>query len=158
MVEFAIILPLLLLILYGVTELGRALYYQNTLYKALIAGSRYMARTSEIVDTETCTTQDGYSAAVTQASALIQANATLFPNLTFSTAEEGDPPPLPGEESDVYIIAPIKKDLGDDVIGCRIRIIADATFEPLFVPVTFGDNEFGAFNIHAEVEERYIGL
>ena len=35
MVEFAIILPLLLLLLFGITELGRALYQQNVLTQAV---------------------------------------------------------------------------------------------------------------------------
>ena len=40
MVEFAIVLPLLILILFGTTEIGRALYQQNALYKAVSTGSR----------------------------------------------------------------------------------------------------------------------
>jgi Flp pilus assembly protein TadG len=44
MVELAIILPLLLLLLFGVTELGRALYQQNILTQAVELGGRYLAR------------------------------------------------------------------------------------------------------------------
>jgi Flp pilus assembly protein TadG len=41
--EFAIVLPVLLLLLFGVTELGRALVRYNTLTKAVQDGARYAA-------------------------------------------------------------------------------------------------------------------
>lgn len=40
-VEFAILLPLLLLIVFGITEFGRALYAYNTLVKATRDAARY---------------------------------------------------------------------------------------------------------------------
>ena len=43
MVEFTIVLPVLLLLLFGVTELGRALVRYNTLTKAVQDGARYAA-------------------------------------------------------------------------------------------------------------------
>jgi Flp pilus assembly protein TadG len=43
MVEFTIVLPVLLLLLLGVTELGRALMRYNALTKALQDGARYAA-------------------------------------------------------------------------------------------------------------------
>ncbi len=43
MTEFAIVLPVLLLLLFGVTELGRALVRYNTLTKAVQDGARYAA-------------------------------------------------------------------------------------------------------------------
>ena len=56
MVEFAIILPLLVLLVFGITELGRALYQWNTLTKAVHAGARYMARANNDAVTDTCGT------------------------------------------------------------------------------------------------------
>ena len=46
MVEFAIVLPLLMLIMLGTAELGRAFYQYNTLNKAVRDGSRYLANTA----------------------------------------------------------------------------------------------------------------
>jgi Flp pilus assembly protein TadG len=43
MTEFAIVLPVLLLLLFGMTEIGRALVRYNTLTKALQDGARYAA-------------------------------------------------------------------------------------------------------------------
>ena len=43
MTEFAIVMPLLLLLLFGVTELGRALVRYNTLTKAVQDGARHAA-------------------------------------------------------------------------------------------------------------------
>jgi Flp pilus assembly protein TadG len=40
-VEFAILLPLLLLIVFGITEFGRALHYYNTIVKATRDAARY---------------------------------------------------------------------------------------------------------------------
>lgn len=42
-VEFAILLPVLLLIVFGITEFGRALYAYNTLVKATRDAARYYA-------------------------------------------------------------------------------------------------------------------
>lgn len=42
-VEFAILLPILLLIVFGITEFGRALYAYNTLVKATRDAARYYA-------------------------------------------------------------------------------------------------------------------
>ena len=42
-VEFTIVLPVLLLLLFGVTELGRAIVRYNTLTKATQDGARYAA-------------------------------------------------------------------------------------------------------------------
>lgn len=43
MVEFAIVLPLLLLLMLGVAEIGRAMVRYNALTKAVQAGARYAA-------------------------------------------------------------------------------------------------------------------
>jgi Flp pilus assembly protein TadG len=42
-IEFAIVTPVLLLLLFGVTEIGRALVRYNTLTKAVQDGARYAA-------------------------------------------------------------------------------------------------------------------
>jgi hypothetical protein len=43
LVEFAMVLPLLLLVVFGITEFGRAYYQYNTLSKAIRDGARYMS-------------------------------------------------------------------------------------------------------------------
>lgn len=53
MVELALILPLLVLLVFGITEIGRALYQQNTLAKAVETGARFLSRSAgalKIVD------------------------------------------------------------------------------------------------------------
>lgn len=42
--EFAMVLPLMLLIVFGVIEFGRAYYQYNTLNKAIRDGARYMSK------------------------------------------------------------------------------------------------------------------
>ncbi len=148
MVEFAILLPLLLLMLYGITEIGRALYQQNTLYKGLVAGSRYLGRANNIItidlDTKTCTKNEpSYSVMEGRAKSIIASTVTTFPH--FST-------------DNVVITVPTDAIEVGDVVGCKIQIIANVLFEPVFVPIAFGDDIMGPFTIHAEIEERYIGL
>ncbi|MFN8006881.1 MAG: TadE family protein [Terriglobia bacterium] len=43
LVEFAIVLPFLLLVMFGITEFGRAYYQYNTLSKAIRNGARYLS-------------------------------------------------------------------------------------------------------------------
>lgn len=43
LVEFAVLLPLTLFLMFGTAELGRAAYQYNALHKAVQAGARYLA-------------------------------------------------------------------------------------------------------------------
>jgi TadE-like protein len=43
LVEFAMVLPLVLLVVFGITEFGRAYYQYNTLSKAIRDGARYIS-------------------------------------------------------------------------------------------------------------------
>lgn len=50
MVEFAIVLPLLLLLMFAAAELGRVLYQYNTLIKSARDGARYLAANAFLGD------------------------------------------------------------------------------------------------------------
>lgn len=43
LVEFAVLLPLMLFLMFGTAELGRAFYQYNALHKSVQAGARYLA-------------------------------------------------------------------------------------------------------------------
>lgn len=162
MVEFAIILPLLLVLLAGVTELGRALYQQNALYKAVASGARYLARTNETLDKETCEVLEGqeseWSTVVTTATNII----------TYGSATVGDTPLLPNLDDDAVAEIEITnvqdrelmKTDGTTVEVCVITVTAEVPFEGMFgeiaVPNLFGGS-VATFNLRAETEERYIG-
>lgn len=156
MVEFAIMLPMLLLLLFGVTELGRALYQQNTLYKSVAVGARYLARTSETLDDE-----DGCSAGGTWNDNLTTAeNLIIYGNTTGAGT-----PLLPYlDDEDVITIGVEERALtktdGIAVPICVITISAEVPFAGMFgtivLPSVLTDT-IDAFNIRAETEERYIG-
>lgn len=152
MVEFAIVLPLLLMLLFGITELGRALYQQNTLYKAVASGARYLARASGVINTESCATQGTWAVSMVAAKKLIVYGNTagtgtpLIPNLDVSNVE-----------ITVATRSLIKTD--DSAVGvCVITINAEAAFSGLFGEIVIPFTTLETFNIRAETEERYIGL
>jgi hypothetical protein len=160
MVEFAIILPLLLMILYGVTELGRALYQQNILHKGLVAGARYMARAHDIVDVdpvaESCTAAGNYTTVEDNAKNLIVCRQKDDTDNNYCVSS-GASPIVPNLTTSDITIELLVND--DEIFGCKIRIEADVQFDSLLLPVTYGENTASSFfNIHAEIEERYIGL
>ncbi|MEN8169069.1 MAG: TadE family protein [Pseudomonadota bacterium] len=156
MVEFAIVLPLLIMILFGITELGRALYQQNTLYKALSTGSRYIARVNGILDAD-CVAQTGWASAnITAQNLIIYGTTTVTP-----------PPLIPNLDAvDAVTIAVESRPLaktnldGDPVIEniCVISITAEADFAGLFSDHVIPFTDIEPFMIRAETEERYIGL
>jgi len=53
MVEFIIVAPILLLLLLGISEFGRALYQYNTLTKSVRDGARYLAANAVVGSTST---------------------------------------------------------------------------------------------------------
>jgi hypothetical protein len=158
MVEFAIVLPLLLMMLFGITELGRALYQQNSLYKAVESGARYLGRINDVLlfdEDGNCTTAGPDwpdSVSLTAARNLI-----IYGNTTGS----GNPL-LPNlDASDAITIAvearPLTKTEDVNVTICVIRVNAEAAFSGFFGDIVIPFTTMETFNILAETEERYIG-
>ena len=160
-VEFAIILPLLVVILAGITELGRALYQQNTLYKSVSAGARYLARAANVIDKTTCVLPTGTAAEATARNLVIYGEkaatgSPLLPNLdsaddtvaqiTISSNLEDD---FPKTDLDGVSVT-------EDI--CVISINAEVNFKGIFGEIVIPFSTIGTFKIRAETEERYIGL
>lgn len=156
MVEFAIILPLLLMLLFGITELGRALYQQNSLYKAVESGARYLARSNGTLDTNAgCAKRSSWATHESAATKLI-----VYGNVAGTGT-----PLLPFlDDSDVTTITvgveerSLTKTDGIAMPTCVIIITAAVPFAGMFGDIVIPFTSIEAFSIRAETEERYIGL
>lgn len=159
MVEFAIVAPLMVMLVFGITELGRALYQLNMITKSANTGARYLARVNKVVDLvysegsdllESCTTGSKWDTATDIVRNLVlYGNETgtgkiLLPGLTV----EFDPMP--------HVTSPI--DDGVTTSGCVISVKVATEFVSVFGDETlipFTDIQPITF---AEVaQERYIG-
>jgi Flp pilus assembly protein TadG len=120
MTEFVIILPVMLLLMLGTAELGRAFYQYDTLTKAVRDGARYLA-SNAIQGTTGVIAIDGVSAA-TQ-------NLVVYGNTAGS-----DSPLLEGwSPSDVTATA---------VDTTHVQVSATFLFKPIFSKLpTFGFGE-----------------
>jgi Flp pilus assembly protein TadG len=119
-VEFAIVLPFLLLLLFGVTELGRALIRYNALTKTVRDGARYAA---------------AYALLGTTGQVQIDAQLqTATRNLIVygNTAGTGTPVVAGLTPGEIALV-----DLGGD----RIRVDANYPYQPMFGAMlpTFGN-------------------
>lgn len=155
MVEFAMVLPILIMLLFGITELGRALYQQSNLYKAVTSGARYMARTNATLDETNCSITDDWADDTDDA-----VNLIIYGNI----AGTGTPllPHLDSNTKAKITITPRSETLtmgdGEDKIICIITVSAEVDFAGLFGDIAIPFTNIGAFKIRAETEERYIGL
>ncbi|MDX1351388.1 MAG: TadE/TadG family type IV pilus assembly protein [Thiomicrorhabdus sp.] len=153
MVELAIILPILLLLLFGITELGRALYQQNILTQAVELGGRYMARVEGAVNEDSCEVGENWENAVIMAKNLITCGVdsgcsdSVLPNISFD------------ENSFAVSTETSISAAGTSVSACVITVRAEAPFVSIFgenlVPVP-GFN-IGSVTLNAETRERYTG-
>jgi hypothetical protein len=156
MVEFAIVLPLLLMLLFGITELGRALYQQNSLYKAVESGARYLARVNNVLQFDAdnnCTTAGPDwpdSVSLTAARNLI-----IYGNIDGT----GTPllPNLDDSDAITISVAPRSLPKTPPVMVCIITITAQPEFAGFFGDIVIPFTTLETFNIRAETEERYIG-
>jgi Flp pilus assembly protein TadG len=159
MVELAIILPLLLMLLFGIIELGRALYQQNTLYKAVESGARYLARANGVLSPVTgCdTTLPAWTSSLEPVYAK---NLVVYGQITVAA---GSTPLLPNlDDSDAVTIAAEQRMLtktdGVAVPICVITVHAETAFSGFFGDIVIPFTTLETFQILAETEERYIGL
>lgn len=151
MVEFAIVLPLMIMLLFGITELGRALYQQNSLDKAVNTGARYISRLNGIVSVDLnnqCAQSSGWTTGETRAKELVaygEGTTPLLPNLD------------PSKVTVTYNTRTINAADGPETL-CVIRVTATVPFVGLFGDTLIPFTNIGSINLHAETEERYIGL
>jgi hypothetical protein len=138
LVEFAIVLPIIIILAFGFTELGRALYQQNQLSKEVSVGARYVARYADAVNSD-CGPGAEWAAATVWASN--QVAATLN-NLT------------PG---DVVITVEGRSIAGVPGSICIIQVIATMNFDAVFGDSIVPLLNLGPITLSARTEERYLG-
>lgn len=150
MVEFAIVLPLLVMLVFGITELGRAMYQLNTISKAAVTGVRYLARVNGLVDRDDCTRDATIWGEVIP----LATNLVIYGN----AAGVGDPR-LPG--MDVEFDSQRVSVTGEDdevAAACVISVEVSAGFVSIFggdtlIPFT----SIGQITLTQTAQERFIG-
>jgi hypothetical protein len=150
MVELAIVIPLLVMVVFGITELGRAMYQLNTISKAAASGARYMARVNGLLDRDTCDPLATWAMADAAAT-----NLVIYGN----EAGEGDPR-LPGMdvEFDSQLVS-VTVDDEEVTAGCVISVAVSANFVSIFGSETLipGTGIGGPITLTQTVQERFIG-
>lgn len=135
LVEFVVLLPVALFLMFATAELGRALYQHNALYKSVQAGARHIADFSE-----------GTSGVLVLDPAEVQAarNIVVFGN----RAGSGEPIAPGLEVADVSIA----------IVDSRfIRVDLTYEFQPVFAPLPdfgLGDGDdigIGPFSVETVV-------
>mgnify|MGYP000739873311 CR=1 FL=1 len=162
MVEFAIVLPLLVMLLFAITELGRALYQQNTLYKSVSSGARYLARVNDVslIDGAGICTADLAGQDWPEPSRSAAENLIVYGNIS------GDGTPLlPNLDDDGAVTIKVKSqplrktdETTPTILTCVITVDAKAAFSGFFGEIVIPFTSIATFDIRAETEERYIGL
>ncbi len=156
-VEFALMLPLLLIMVFGITELGRALYQQNMLTKAVTSGARYMARAYGALDTD-CVPTATWTSHIAAARDLV-AFGSVDPG-------SGAQPMLPGldetaaidvqHDGPIVIAVPVGG-ATQDIRACTVTVSAHVPFASIFGRALIPMFGLGDVELNARAEERFIG-
>lgn len=147
MVELAILVPVLLMLAFGITELGRALYQYSSLGKSVDAATRYMSRAWGAV-TDDCIADSGWAAAVTAAS-----NVAVFGN----EAGAGDAllPTLDVSDISIEVAAVTASGLAEP--ACVVRVSASVPFQGVFGDDIVPFTQLGPVTLSTAREARFIG-
>ncbi len=145
-------MPLLIIVLFGFVELGRALLQANTLTQAVTTGVRYLSRVPNAVTAQPhCDPGATWGAAVAQAELLIEntnagAGSVILPGLNSAGAI-------------TFSRRPELLGLGGatEVRACVVRVEASAQFVPLSGNSLVPFFQVGPIILNAQAEERYIG-
>jgi Flp pilus assembly protein TadG len=147
LVELALVLPVVLMMVFGITELGRALFQLNSLAKAADGGVRYLSRSWAVLD-ENCQPTAGWSAA-----AAATANYVVFGN----SGGQGQPR-LPGlSAAGVTVTAVYGEVAGSEDPACIIQVEASVPFQGVFGDNVVPFTQLGPIDLTTRREARYIG-
>ena len=138
-VEFALVLPLLLLLLTGITEIGRAYYQANAVEKGLRAGALFAGRNSFPLTSQV---------------------RTMVANLVKTGTLDGSGPYLVSGWADVNADLNIDDTLTFPVDATTtipvVRVTATVPFDPL-LPGMMALVGLGDVNIQLSHEQAYVG-
>ncbi len=146
MVEFAILLPLIVVLVFGITEFGRAIYQQNTLSKAVASGARYMSRASQAVDPD-CSQGSVWGAATTNAANLV----------AFGRQSGSGTALLPELGADDVSFSLEQRSISGADDACVIVVTAAVPFQAIFGDTLVPFLDLEPVTLNATVEERYHG-
>ena len=147
LVELAIVLPVLLMMVFGITELGRALYQLNTLAKSADAGVRYLSRAWDVLDDDCQPTADWASAISATANYVVFGNA----------AGQGDPLLPDLSTAGVNVTAEYGEIAGSEEPACIVRVTVSAPFNGVFGERVVPFTRLGPIDLTSSREGRYIG-
>lgn len=146
MVEFAIMLPLIVVLVFGITELGRAIYQQNTLSKAAASGARYMSRAPQAVASD-CSQGSAWGASVINAANLI----------AFGRQSGTGQPLLPGLKAADASFSVAQRTVTGMGNACVITASVSVPFRAIFGDTLVPFLDLGPLTLRATVEERFHG-
>lgn len=155
MVEFAIILPLLLMIFLGVAEFGRALLFKHRLSSAVESGARYAARATGAVNTSDCS-----ASATSKWTDMVAATQQL---VTYGGMAAVPPPLVPGlDEGDVTVTVSPRTvaelvALGETRPVCVITVGVTVPYPGIFGAELIPLLNIAQPQLGATSEERYVG-
>lgn len=154
MVEMAILFTLLVILFLGITELGRALFFQQKLTKAAESAARYMGRAWEAVDPATCAEGAGWGDGLAAA-----ANLAVY-----GTTAGGGTPAIPDFEPADVTATVETRDVTNVGDVCVVRVDVSVQYAGLFFggggflpPIILGGAGNGGWTLTASSEERYVG-
>jgi len=155
LLEFAVLLPLLVILLFGMVEFGRALLQANTLTKAVTTGARYLARYPDLLSdsphcNRDCTDCADWNTAVAQAEILIEndnagAGSVILPGLDAGGAITFD------RDRRLMSVS------GNSYFICVIEVQASTPFVSMSGGSLVPFFQVGPINLIARAEERYLG-
>lgn len=145
MVEFALTLPLLTILLFGSAEVGRVLYQQNVLTKAVMSGSRFIARSPNAL-TADCAQDTGWVTVTARASNLIAYSQNAAAELRLAGLDAAD----------AIVFTPRSEVLGGKTV-CVISTQVHTDFAGVFGAKLIPLLDIGTVQLKALEEERYIG-
>ncbi|MEX0618118.1 MAG: TadE/TadG family type IV pilus assembly protein [Pseudohongiellaceae bacterium] len=145
MIEFALVFPMMVMLLIGFVEFGRVLYQENQLTGAILSGARYLAREPEAL-TASCTPGPSWSTA----------RATAVNIVAYSGGGAG-PLRLPGLDADGAVVFTAHAQNVTGSTACVIAGDARAPFDALFGESVVPLLNLEVIQLNAQAEERYIG-